>query len=65
MVAVNHKPLLGILGKKEQDRIKNPRLAKLKEKTLNYKFQIIYVSGVKNRVADAVSRFPAGDSDQD
>ena len=56
IIAVDHKPLLGILGEKALEDIENPRLEKLKEKTLRYRFEIVHVPGIKNRVADATSR---------
>ena len=63
VVAVDHKPLLGVLGDKSLDDIDNTRLANLKEKTLRYKFSIVHVPGVKNKVADASSRYPTSDPD--
>ena len=57
---MDHKPLLGILGDKSLEDIENPRLENLKEKTLRYKFTIVHVPGIKNKVADAASRFPTG-----
>ena len=38
IVAVDHKPFMGILGDKSLDDIDNTRLENLKEKTLRYKF---------------------------
>ena len=63
IIAVDHKPLLGILGDKSLDDIENPRLENLKEKTLRYRFSIVHVAGVKNKVADAASRFPTCEPD--
>ena len=63
VVAVDHKPLLGILGDKQLEDIDNTRLENLKEKTLRYRFTIVHVPGVKNKVADAASRFPTSDPD--
>lgn len=57
---VDHKLLLGILKDKYLKDIENPRLVNLKEKTLSYKFQIVHVPRVKNRVADTSSSFPTG-----
>ena len=58
VVAVDHKPLLGVLGDKCLEDIDNSRLENLKEKTLRFRFNIIHVPGVKNKVADATSRYP-------
>ena len=60
-VAVDHKPLLKIFEDRSLDKIGNPRLRNLKEKTLMYKFKIIHVPGLKHKVADCFSRHPIGD----
>ena len=51
-VAVDHKPLLKILGDKGLNEIENPRLQCLKEKTLRYRFKCIHVPGQENKGAD-------------
>ena len=58
IVAVDHKPLLKLFGDRSLEDIPNSRLRNLKEKTLRYRFSIVHVPGVKNKVADAASRFP-------
>lgn len=60
IVAVDHKPLLKLLGDRALDAIPNPRLRNLKEKTLRYRFRILHVPGLKNKAADAMSRRPVG-----
>ena len=40
--------------------MENPRLQRLKEKTLRFNFKIIHVPGVKHKAADATSRHPTG-----
>ena len=47
IVAVDHKPLLGVLNEKGLEDIENTRLEKLKEKTMSYRFTIIHVPGIK------------------
>ena len=59
-VAVDHKPLLGILGPRPLDDISNPRLRNIKEKTLRYSFRLIHIPGIKNKVSDCLSRSPSG-----
>ena len=59
-VAVDHKPLLKIFSDRSLDKIPNNRLRNLKEKTLRYKFNIVYVPGATHRAADATSRSPTG-----
>ena len=58
VVATDHKPLVKILGDRNMEEICNPRLFKLKERTLKYKFTLIHVAGKKNSAADAISRNP-------
>ena len=56
IVASDHKGLTTILGDKSLEKIKNPRMFALKEKTLPYNFTMKYVKGKVNSVADAFSR---------
>ena len=63
-VATDHKPLLGLLNDKALEGIENPRLLRLKEKTLVFNFRTVHVEGLKNRSADAGSRYPAGPGPQ-
>ena len=58
IVAVDHKPLLKVLGDRSLENINNPRLLNLKEKTLQFHFRIMHVPGVRHAAADAVSRHP-------
>ena len=58
IVAVDHKPLLGIFATRALD-YSNPRLCNLK--TLRYNFRVIHISGARNRVSDCMSRNPTGD----
>ena len=59
IVAVDHKPLLKILGDRSLKDISNNRLRNLKEKTLRYKFHNLHVPGAKHKAADAMSRYPS------
>ena len=56
IVAVDHKPLLGLLNDKSLADIDNPRLIMLKEKTLWYNFQVVWVPGRTNSGPDFMSR---------
>ena len=47
IVAVDHKPLIPIFNDKELDRIKNPRIQKIRERTLPYCFTVISIPGKK------------------
>jgi hypothetical protein len=58
LVIVDHKPLVKIFGDRRLDEIDNPRLFRLKWKTLRWRFDIEYRAGKLNSFADAVSRKP-------
>ena len=58
VIATDHKPLLKLLGDRKLEDINNPRLLSLKEKTLSYRFVMRYLSGKRNKIPDAASRFP-------
>ena len=60
-VAVDHKPLLKLFGDRSLVDIPNPRLRNLKEKTLQYRFCMVHIPGIKHRAADTISRYPTGD----
>lgn len=55
-IAVDHKPLVRIFNNRDLHEIKNPRLLRIKEKTLMYKFRIVSIPGSNNSGADALSR---------
>ena len=58
LVIVDHKPLVKIFGNRRLDEIDNPRLFRLKRRTLMWRFEIEYRPGKLNSFADAVSRNP-------
>ena len=55
-VATDHKPLLSILNDRALDTIVNPRLVRIKERTLPWVFDMVYVPGWRQAAADALSR---------
>ena len=57
-MVVDHKPLCGLLNDKSLEEITNLRLLKMKEKTLKWKFTVVYKPGKKNFFADFTSRNP-------
>ena len=59
MVATDHKPLVEILGDKNLDQISNPRIFRLKQRTLPWCFEMAYLPGKTNSAADATSRHPS------
>ena len=60
IVIVDHKPLTKLFGDRRLDEIDNPRLFRLKRRTLMWKFEIEYQRGTTNPFADAMSRHPSG-----
>ena len=55
-MATDHKPLLSILNDRALDTIVNPRLVRIKERTLPWIFDMLYVPGWRQAAADALSR---------
>ena len=53
----NHKPLLGILNDSPLEGMDNPRLVRLKEKTMGWVFNTVYVPGKELGGTDALSRY--------
>ena len=64
-IATDHKPLLKVFGDRSLEDIHNPRLIRLKEKTLQFRFKMVHIPGVKNAAADSVSRHPVGKCSQE
>ena len=60
MVAVDHKPLLNVLGDRALDDIPKHRLRNNKEKSLRYRFRVPHIPGVRNTFAYTLSRHPVG-----
>ena len=59
IVATDHKPLVAIFQDKELTQIANPRIFRLKQRTLWWTFKVVYLAGSTNSAADAVSRHPS------
>ena len=59
-MVVDHKPLIKILSVRSLVDLPKARLRNLKEKILWFRFAVKYIPGVKNRVPDITSRYPAG-----
>ena len=55
-VATDHSSLVSILGNQSLADVQNPRLARIKERTLWWQFRIIHTPGKKQLAADAISR---------
>ena len=57
-VVTDHKPLVKVFSDRTLDAITNTRLFRLKERTLQWRFNISYSPGKTNFAADATSRHP-------
>ena len=58
VIETDHRPLLSILNCQRLDEILNPRLRRLKQKIIGFNFEVRWVKGVNNCIADAFSRSP-------
>ena len=56
IVVTDHAPLLGIFWDRDLSKITNPRLFKLKGKTMLFRFSIQHCPGKWHRGSDALSR---------
>ena len=53
----DHRPLVGIFKKKLED-IENSRLLRLRLKLVDFNFDVVWIDGKVNQIADALSRYP-------
>merc|ERR1712016_105583 len=58
IVGTDHKPLVPIMGLKNLEDIKNPRIRNFKDKTLMFSFRVKHIPGKHLKIADATSRNP-------
>ena len=58
LVLTDHKPLVKIFGDRRLEEINNPRLFRMKQRTLMWRFTIQYRPGKANATSDALSRYP-------
>jgi hypothetical protein len=56
-VWTDHRPLVGIF-KKDMASVDSRRLNRIRESLLGYNFEVEYLAGKNNVIADALSRFP-------
>ena len=59
LLITDHRPLVKLFGDRELKDIANPRLFRMKEKTLQYRFHVKYLPGKRNTAADTLSRYPS------
>jgi hypothetical protein len=63
ILAIDHKPLVKVLGDQKLEHIMNPRLQSLKEKTRPFIFRVIHEPSKIHFMADALSIYASGDTD--
>ena len=63
LIVVDHQPLTKILGDRTLDEIPNPRLFRLKQRTLPWLYNITWMPGIDNLFSDATSRHPVFSED--
>lgn len=65
LLLTDHKPLVSIFSDKSLASIANPRLIRMKQKTLEFSFTIRHIPGTKMNATDTLSRYPANRPDKD
>ena len=55
-LAVDHKPLVSLLGDKSLEMVTNPRIMRQRAKLLPYSYKAVHVPGKANVIADALSQ---------
>ena len=55
-MATDHSTLVTVLGDQSMAEVENPRLARIKGKTLWWQFKILHTPRKKQLAADALSR---------
>ena len=60
----DHRPLMGIFSKSLED-LSNSRLLRLREKLIDYTFEVKWVAGKTHLIADALSRAPVFSEPED
>ena len=59
LLLADHKPLVSIFCDKSLATIANPRLIRMKQKTLEFSFTVRHILGNKMNATDTLSRYPA------
>ena len=65
VVVVDHKPLTKILGDRILDEISNPRLFRIKQRTLPWTYEMYWLPGKQNTFSDALSRHPHSQEEEE
>ena len=64
LVLTDHKPLVKLFGDRTLDEIANPRLFRLKQRSLLWRFKILHKPGKLHLAPDAMSRHPVETKDE-
>ena len=65
VIVTDHKPLVNFFSDRTLDQITNPRLFSIKQRTLPWRFRVVYRPGAENKFSDATSRNPTGCNDEE
>ena len=57
-VITDHQPLVGVLNGKNMDAINNLRIHRIMSKLIGYQFRVLWTPGKTHHIADALSRCP-------
>ena len=57
-IVSDHRPILPIFNRMHLDEIGNPRLSQLKHEVGSFNYDLIWIAGKMNLIADAFSRAP-------
>ena len=63
-VSMDHKPLVGLMDKPLAN-VDNARMASIRAKLTPFNFKLDWLPGIKNVVADVLSRSPVESADED
>ena len=63
-LVVDHQSLVGVLAK-DTSAVDTPRLQNLKSKLAGYQFSVTWTEGKSHRIADALSRAPVSDPNEE
>jgi len=65
VIVTDHKPLVNFFSDRTLDQITNARLFSIKQRTLPWRFRVVYRPGTDNKFSDATSRNPASCGDEE
>lgn len=64
-LVTDHRALVSLLDKHRLDELPNPRIQRMREKIMGYKFNTEWIKGKSNTIPDVLSRFPVDQLDDE